>query len=180
MSASYFPSIDRWRIPAAVFTASLAEMARDGAEGNEGVALWLGTREGDVARVTHAVALRGLGVVRLPDHLSLPAAVLSEVADVTIALGVTLLGQIHSHGPGYGVDLSRVDHARGVRVPWFLSAVAPDYALRPTTRIEDCGVHVFEPHRGYRRLAADELSARVAITNDTSPAIILVGEEAAR
>lgn len=177
MSTSYFPHIDRWRIPAAVFAASLAEMARDGAEGNEGVALWLGTREGGEARVTHAVALRGLGVVRLPDHLSLPAAALNEVADVTIALGVTLLGQIHSHGPGYGVDLSRIDHVGGIRVPWFLSAVAPDYALRPTTRIEDCGVHVFEPDRGYRRLPARELATRVVITDDDAPAIILVGEE---
>lgn len=177
MSTSFFPRIERWRIPAGVFEASIAEMARDGAEGNEGVAFWLGTREGDEARVTHAVALRGLGVVRLPDHLSLPAAVLNEIADVTIALEVSLLGQIHSHGPGNGVDLSQVDHAKGIRVPWFLSVVAPDYALRPVTELGDCGVHVFEPDRGFRRLTPRELAARVTIVDDEAAAIILVGEE---
>jgi len=177
VSTSYFPYVARWSIPAAVFEASLAEMARDGARGNEGVAFWLGVREGDEARVTHAVALRGMGVVRLPDHLSLPAAVLNEIADVTIALEVSLLGQIHSHGPGYGVDLSWVDHAQGIRVPWFLSVVAPDYAQRPMTRITDCGVHVFDPDRGYRRLTPADLAARIAVTDDDAPAIIVVGEE---
>ena len=180
MSTTYFPRVERWLLPSAVFQASLTEMARDGVVGNEGVALWLGTRDGDTARVTHAVALRGLGVVRRPDHLTLPAQVMNEIADLTIDLGVSLVGQIHSHGPGYGVDLSPVDHACGVRVPWFLSVVAPDYAQRPTTHLADCGVHVFEPAAGYRRLAQHEVLARVTLVDGGAASILVVGKEEPR
>lgn len=177
MTSPFFPMIQRWRIPALFFQQSLAEMAGDGAHGNEGVALWLGRREGPVAYLTQVVGVRGLDVMRLPDHLSLPATEVNAVADIAIRLGLSLLGQVHSHGPQHGVDLSWVDRAHGISVPWFLSVVVPDYAQRSTTSLFDCGVHVFELGSGFRRFEADELTARVEVTADKVPPIILVGEE---
>ena len=177
MTNPFFPRIQCWRIPALLFQQSLVEMAGDGVQGNEGVALWLGRREGAVAYLTQVVGVRGLSVLRLPDHLSLPGAAVNAVADVGVNLGLSLLGQIHSHGPQHGVDLSWVDRAHGISVPWFLSVVAPDYAQRSNTTLLECGVHVFERGCGFRRFDADELSARVEITADEVRPIILVGEE---
>lgn len=60
-------------------------------------------------------------------------------------------------------------------VPHYLSVVAPDYALRPETRIEDCGVHVFEPSRGYRRLTNEEIAARVKVIPGAAAPFLTVG-----
>ena len=54
-----------------------------------------------------------------------------------------LVGQIHSHDRSYGVDLSWVDIKYGLSVPYYLSVVAPDYALNPETVWDDCGTHIY-------------------------------------
>jgi hypothetical protein len=168
----YFPRVATWQLPKQALRDSLAEMARDGAQGNEGIALWLGTRESGVARVTHLVALRGPGIIKRPDQIIVHPTLLNEVTDVAITLHVSLIGQIHSHGQGYGTDLSRTDEAYGIATPYFLSLVAPDYALRPHTRLEDCGVHVFEPGQGYRRVLRSEIAERVRlVSHDVAPMI---------
>jgi hypothetical protein len=156
-------------------TASLAEMARDGALGNEGVAMWLGRRHGTEVEITNVVGLRGPGVTKRPDLLMIDAPVMNDVTDLAERVGVRLVAQIHSHGIRYGTWFSRTDHLYGVRAPWFLSLVAPNYAMDPGTPLSACGVYVFETNRGFRRMNADEVDLRIKIV-ERDVSFHLVGE----
>jgi len=158
---------------------SLREMAQDGSQGNEGIVLWLGRRHDNEATVTHLVGLRGPGIMRQPDLLIIEPWLLNEVTDVTIELKVALVGQIHSHGDWHGVNLSITDRRRGIAVPYYLSIVAPSYATDPSTRIEDCGVHVYEPATGYRRLSAVEIGRRLRVMPGLRVPLIIVGTDSA-
>ena len=180
MTAAYFPEVGCWRIPDSALALSLTEMARDGRAGNEGVALWLGQREAGDAAITHVVALRGPGVIKRPAFLCIEPWLLNEVTDAAIAHSVTLIGQIHSHGPGLSTDLSYTDRQGGLAVPHYLSVVAPDYALRPGIRIEDCGLHEFVPKRRYARLTAADVSRRVGVVAGGSVVLLTVGADYGR
>lgn len=175
MSGALFPQIQGWHLPEAAFQQSLTEMARDGAEGNEGIALWLGRRRAGIAEVTHVALLRGSGVVKRPAHIRLGADLLNDLTDLTIELGAALVGQIHTHGPGWSLDLSPTDRTYGPAVPWYVSVVAPDYALRSGIRFEECAVHVFEPGAGYRRLGIMETSERVRLFPGAPVEVVTVG-----
>jgi hypothetical protein len=174
---SFFTPISKWCIPATALAQSLREMAQDGVLGNEGVTLWLGHRGDGQADVTHLVALRGPGVVKRPDQLVIQSRLVNEVTDLAIELGLVLVGQIHSHGELYGTDLSYADRNFGIKVPYFLSVVAPDYALRPQTRLDECGVHLFEPGRGFRRLSQSEVVRRFDVVPAAPLPFSTVGEE---
>jgi hypothetical protein len=153
-----------WNIPASVFDLSRKEMARDGLKGNEGTALWLGRRDGDTATVTHVITLSGPRIIKKPDYLHIESSLINDVADIAIELDAYIIGQIHSHGIGYSVDLSPTDHQFGIRAPNFLSLVAPDYSLREFLALEECGVHIFRPQTGFYRLTSDEIRKRIATT----------------
>ncbi len=168
------PGRTRWLLPTSAFSASLAEMAIDGARGCEGVALWLGARDGDLVLVSHVVLLRGDGVVKRPALLGISPAMFNEVTDVALANKLTLVGQIHSHGPGWPVDLSLIDRSEGLHVGGYLSVVAPDYAMTRNTTIADCGVHEYVKNAGYRRLQQQEIQERIQLI--TEPAHTLVAE----
>jgi hypothetical protein len=172
---SFFPIPSHWRIPQSAMQLSLQEMALDGASGCEGVALWLGRHAGDVASITHVVALRGSGVRKAPDLLQISADLINDVTDLAIEHRATLVGHIHSHGRLFGTNLSRTDKQMGIAVPGFLSVVAPDYAMRPATAISDCGVHLFEPPSGWRRLAQAEVTARIVMTAADDAALLVAG-----
>ena len=176
MNNKYFPIVERWSLPAAALHESIVEMSRDGVRGNEGVVLWLGRRTNGEAHVSHIVALRGDNVIKGPDQLILKESIFAAVTDVAIDIGVSLIGQIHSHGPGYGVDLSPTDRMYGVSVPYYLSLVAPDYAMRPNTTLLECGVHVLRPGDGFIRLGPAEIKARVRLTTEPLAKMIIVGE----
>jgi proteasome lid subunit RPN8/RPN11 len=174
---SFFTPISTWSIPETALVQSLQEMARDGLLGNEGVALWLGHRANGQADVRHLVTLRGSCVLKRPDQLVIRPQIVNEVTDLAIELGLVLIGQIHSHGGRYGTDLSYADRNFGIKVPYYLSLVAPDYALRPQTRLDECGVHVFEPDRGFRRLTPNEVAGRLVIVCGAPLPLSTVGEE---
>jgi proteasome lid subunit RPN8/RPN11 len=177
MNDQYFPAVRRWILPEAALRDSLLEMARDGAHRHEGCALWLGRRQDGVADITHLIGLRGPGIVKRPDYLNIERWLFNEVADAAIALGLSVVGQIHSHGPGYGTNLSPVDRTGGIAIPYYLSVVAPDYALRPNTGLTDCGVHVFEPKHGYRRLGPEEILTRLCLSSGPQVPMTLVGKD---
>ncbi len=151
---------ERWLLAGGLLQAALDELAIDGRRGCEGVAFFLGRHYERDAHITHLVVLRGAPLVKTENHLQIPAAVMNEVTDHVIAHEGVLLGQIHSHGPGYGVDLSYPDHFFGIRAPGFLSLVAPDFGMRPGAGLEDCGVHVFDEPRGFRRMPVAEIRSR--------------------
>lgn len=174
---SFFPRIDRWVIPELALSESFREMARDGMQGNEGIVLWLGRRCGDRAEITHLVALRGHGVVKRPELLRIFSALVNDVTDLAIEQGVTLVGHIHSHGTGYGTNLSPTDRKYGIAVPYFLSVVAPHYALKSGTHIGQCGIHVFEPGVGFRRLPAVEARRRVEVIPGPDVPLLIAGKE---
>jgi hypothetical protein len=157
-----FSETTRWVLPETVLPDSLMEMASDGRHGNEGIVLWLGRDYGAMAEITYLVKLRGPLITKLPDHIRIESALFNDIADTAIEYGVRVVGQIHSHGPGYSVDLSPTDRVYGLQTPYYLSLVAPDYALSDSTII-DCGVHVFRPRIGYVRLSDVEVSQRIEI-----------------
>ncbi len=177
MNTPFFPPVKVWWLVEGVLVGSLREMSNDGVHGNEGVVLWLGRRAQGQAEITHLVGLRGSGVTKRSDLLVITPRLLNEVADVAIDLNVSLIGQIHTHGSGYGIDLSRTDRTRGIAVPHFLSVVAPDYGLRSNMCITDCGVHVFEPGLGYRRLSVREVEQRVQVVPGSPPPLLLIGQD---
>lgn len=177
MSSVHFPPVRSWIISKDAFAASMAEMAQDGRRGQEGIVLWLGRRLQGQARVTHLVELRGHGIIKAADYLSIDAWLINEITDFVVENEIALIGQIHSHGPNYGTDLSDSDRRLGIAVPYYLSIVAPDYGLRAQTAVTDCGVHVFEPHFGFRRLPTNEVEGRIHIAVGPSPAILILGEE---
>jgi hypothetical protein len=172
----YFEPVSEWQLPLRALEASIDEMAIDGRSGNEGVALWLGTRVGGVSRIQTIVVLRGSDVVKKPDLLVIGADTMNNVTDVAIERGLSLVGQIHSHGKYFGTNLSPTDHRYGVRIPHFMSVVAPEYGLRRFTGIVDCGVHVFVPERGFVRFSAQEVARRVKMTDLEDVAVITVGD----
>jgi len=157
---SPYQCAERWLLAEGLFDAVLRELSIDGFRGQEGVAFLVGRHVGPEAHITHLIALRGKCLVKREDHLHIPAAMMNEVTDHVIEQEAVLLGQIHSHGPGYGIDLSYPDHYFGIRAPGFLSLVCPDFALRHGTRFDECGIHVFDAPRGFRRMKAGEIGQR--------------------
>ena len=163
---SFFPVVRRWLVPPTLLQVSLSEMALDGAEGNEGICLWLGVRrEDETATVTHAVKLRGDGVTKSPANIRVTPELMREVHAYAKGIGKQLVGQIHSHGKEYGVDLSFVDVRCGVSVPYYLSVVAPSYGLDDATTWNDCGVHIYHPDEGFIRVPNGGVAETISICN---------------
>ena len=171
---SLFSETTTWRLPATVLPDSLEEMAIDGRRGNEGIVLWLGRDDGETAEITHLVKLRGPLITKRPNQIHIESELFNDIADVAIEKKVRLVGQIHSHGRGYSLDLSPTDRIYGLQTPHYLSLVAPDYGLTPCS-ITDCGIHVFQPGRGYIRLSLGEVAQKLEIIQGVHPPLIEVG-----
>lgn len=176
MNNPYFAQTRLWRIPQAAIEDSLDEMALDGAKGHEGIVLWLGKDSDEIAEVTHLILLRGPLVEKRKDFINIHPALFNDVADIAIEHGLRLVGQVHSHGPGYGVDLSPTDRIHGIQVPSYLSLVAPDYA-RTLVPLHEWGAHVYTCESGYARLSRDEAGHCLQITGGLRPPMLTVGEE---
>lgn len=171
---SIYPKISKWRVPSALLHESLSEMSIDGAQGNEGISLWLGIRdeEREVATVSHAVRLRGPGIRKMPAQIQIQPELMHEVHETARGLEKILIGQIHSHGTAYGVKLSYVDITYGISVPFYLSVVAPHYALKAETKWDDCGSHVYVPKKGYVLIASREI---ITVDNSLPLEVLTVG-----
>jgi len=174
MNNPYFSPTNSWRIPEAAVQDSLDEMALDGSHSHEGIVLWLGKDTGDVAEVTHLIRLRGPLVEKQAQFINIHPALFNDVADLAIAHGVRLVGQVHSHGPECGVDLSWTDRAHGIQVPFYLSLVAPEYA-QTRAHLHDWGVHVYTSEAGYVRLGHDEARRRLQIAGNNRLPMLTVG-----
>jgi hypothetical protein len=154
----------------------MAEMAIDGRDGNEGTCFWLGKRAKGEAEVSHLIFLRGDGIHKSPLNVRVSAELMREVHERAEALGLTLVGQIHSHSSLCGVDMSASDHAYGVSVPFFLSIICPDYAQDSGTTLLDCGVHVCLPGRGYVRLHRKEVKRKMILVSGLLASASVIGE----
>lgn len=174
---TFYRPVTAWHIPAVAWARSLQELAADGRRGVEGIALWLGTRTDSVGTITHIAFLRGQHVHRSRYLIQVEPSVLNDLTDVASDRCVVLVGQIHSHAPECRTDLSDADRNYGFTVPGYLSVVAPDFVADPTIEIADCGVHIFEPGRGYRQLEADEVRQRVLVVDGLAIDVLHVGEE---
>lgn len=100
----------------------------------------------------------------------------NDLTDMAADAGVRLIGQIHSHGPRFGTYLSETDRRYAIAVPGLLSLVAPDYALCTSTTLLDCGVHVFQPGVGWRRMATSEVRTRLTLFDDGPAKVLTVGQ----
>src|SRR5437588_7886441 len=120
MTRMYFQPIKTWAMSEFALAYSLREMASDGARGVEGIVLWLGRRADGRADVVQLVALRGSGVIKQPDFLRVEPWLLNEVADLSLHLGLILIGQIHSHGMGYSPDLCTLERVGDIGIPYSL------------------------------------------------------------
>jgi hypothetical protein len=158
----YFANVEKWRISHTIVPDALAEMALDGHRNNEGIVLFLGRDHDDFTEITHLVKLRGPHIKKYPDLINIEAPLLNEVADLASSHGVRLIGQVHTHGRGYSLDLSPTDREYGIQAPFYLSFVAPDYALSHSD-LKSWGVHVFMEGNGYVRLRPIEVEQRIEI-----------------
>jgi hypothetical protein len=175
MTNPYFSTIDCWRIPEGAIPRSLEEMAQDGESGNEGIVLFLGHHQQLTAEITHLIGLRGPGIQKFPNLINIYPPLLNDVTDLALELKVRLIGQVHSHAPECGVDLSRTDRTYGIRAPYFLSLVAPDYALSHAS-IDSWGIHVFMEAKGYVRLSREGVNRRIKVVPGATIPFITVGD----
>jgi proteasome lid subunit RPN8/RPN11 len=173
MTNPYFTQTRLWRIPQAAIEDSLDEMALDGAKGTEGIVLWLGKDNDDIADITHLVRLRGPLVVKRKEYINIHSALLNDVADIAIEHGLRLLGQVHSHPPGYSVDLSPTDRMYGIQVPFYLSLVAPDFA-RTSAPVHNWGVHIYTAEAGYIRADQEKTRRCLQLTDGLRPPMFTV------
>lgn len=153
-----------WQLPRNLLADSIKIMRPHGAIGNEGLALWFGSADGQSAKITHLVEVFGNGFRNHPLFMQLSLAAMASLTDLADSLSVALIGQIHSH-PGLFLDLSPLDIAHGIRSPSYLSVVCPHYAQHDVHNYTGCGVHVFENGR-YRRLAKLEIQDRLKLVPD--------------
>jgi len=170
----HFSQIRTWRIPAGAVATVLSELATDGRAGNEGVVLFLGPDKNSAAVITHLVMLRGPGIVKRPAQIRINAEIFNDVTDAALKNKVRLLGQVHSHGPQYPLDLSPTDRICGVKFPNYLSIVAPDYGMTAAP-IRKWGVHVFSENDGYVRLSRAEAQRRIHIVQGLPYETLIVG-----
>ena len=174
----YFDVPDRWVLPDYVWRQSLRDMALDGTQGREGVALWLGEIEGNIATAHQCVLLRGPGVTKRRDQLVINADLMNQVTVAALERELILVGQIHSHGPFASTDLSYPDRYLGITEPGYLSLVAPDFGMNPHTEPQDCGVHVHEGATGWRRMTVSEVGTRFDLPQRQECPPLIVGGEA--
>jgi hypothetical protein len=174
MNNPYFTQTRLWRIPQAAIEDSLDEMALDGAKGTEGIVLWLGKDSDEVADITHLIRLRGPLVEKRKEFINIHPALFNDVADIAIEHALRLVGQVHSHPPGYSMDLSPTDRMYGIQVPSYLSLVAPDFA-RTRVPVHDWGVHIYNAKAGYVRLGQEAARSCLQITDGLRPPMLTVG-----
>ncbi len=174
MTNDYFSHVETWRIPETCIADSLSEIAIDGRCGNEGIVLWLGRDEDDVAEVTHLIRLRGPLVERRPDFINIHASLLNDVIDAGIEHNARLIGQVHSHGPGYSLGLSPTDREYGIKAPSYLSLVAPAYG-KADAAPHSWGVHVCADGTKYIRLTPDEARRRLQLVPGPHLPVLTIG-----
>lgn len=175
MSPDYFPTTRRWVLGQSVIDTTMAELARTGRDRREGIALWLGQRNAETARVSHVVRLRGSGLVARGDLLEVSAHLFNEVGDVCADLNLVWLGQAHTHG-GSWTGMSRTDRRFGPSTPSFLSVIVPHFAEDDRTTLADCGIHLLDPSTGWKTLDRDEMESRIVVDLNVESAVVTVGE----
>lgn len=177
MNATYFSPVQRWVLPEKCLPISLDELSIDGKQGKEGLVLWLGHKSDGIATVSHLMKLRGDGIIKEPDYLEVKPWLFGEVTVQAAKHNLVLVGQIHSHGPYYGVDLSPSDRVNGICTPYYLSVVAPDFGLNKNTMWQDCGVHVYYKNEGFMRISEREIYDHIQVEPGASIGVLTVGEE---
>jgi hypothetical protein len=176
VKAIVYPRVARWRLPASALDDMYRELEEYGRQGCEGIVLWVGRRQQDgVAEVTHLLLLRGHDIVRGPEQIRIAPALMNLVTDVVGGLEGVLVGQVHSHAPWCGTDLSYTDRRYGIAVPDYLSAVAPDFGFRKVP-ITEWGIHVYRERR-WERLSREEVATAIELVSGRPAPVVLVGEE---
>lgn len=176
MSDEYFPRITRWVIGQPLVDETMDELARSGRLDREGIVFWLGRRDGETARISHVVRVRGKGVVSRRDLLEVSAGITNDVGALCDELGLAWVGQAHSHG-GRWTGMSRPDRTLGATSAYFLSIIVPFFARDRGTTIADCGVHVMDPDGGWLTLSRDRVAEMITLDPNAGVSVVTIGEE---
>ena len=152
------------------------DLALDGTAGNEGIVLWLGALCESEANASQLILLRGTGVTKCPHFVRITDELLNDVTEIAVKLGLTLVGQAHSHAPGLGDRLSPTDRHYGVAFPWYLSIVVPNFASSRSLLPDDCGIYICDERRIFRRQAKAG-HERITLTDAPTSMPICVGAD---
>lgn len=120
---------------------------------------WAGVKHEDVWLVTTVIKPRA---VTTPGSFKTSAADNARVVEFLSQAGLSLLGQVHTHGG------SHVGHSAGDDADAFMpkensmSVVVPFFGRQGMRALDRCGVHRYESGR-FRRLTRAEIDAEVCI-----------------
>jgi hypothetical protein len=155
-------SLIHYQIPREVLTTSRALLAEIGAEGLEGVVVWVGRRvdatHAEVERVLRPEQLcfrtaEGVGVEVPPESIG---ALISALEPET-----SVLARLHTH-PGYAYHSDVDDVNMLVAHQGAISIVVPDFASAPI-KLTACSVNELRHGEGWIELSASEVTLRFEI-----------------
>lgn len=172
---SLYPRIRQWNLSRQIFDKGLEALSREGMEGSEGIVFWLGRRHDGIADITHLVTVPRSKFIHTFVSLTVPPETINAITDICVNEAVAIIGQAHTHPPGYPTDLSVSDRLGGFTIPYFLSVVVPDFAQTKIDSIFGCGVHVYYPKIGYKRLSYKEVLNSIRYSDDVSFMVVNLG-----
>lgn len=157
--------IQRVFVPKSLAEAAHEHFRRVGKDGVEGMALWVGHREGREVQVVETVipAQRG---IRSPDGVGVTVDG-DELFRLNVHLHEHRLGlvaQLHSH-PGDAYHSDTDDAFPIATTAGAFSIVVPDYASRPFS-LKRCAIYRLFPQQGWVELSTVEALTIINIVND--------------
>jgi proteasome lid subunit RPN8/RPN11 len=117
-----YPDINKWAVPEAALTKTVAAVLPAGLAGRESGVFWLGKRS-TTATVTALVLPSGQGVEELPEQWRVSPAVFGAISLWAKPKHLALLAIAHIHLPGIPTALSWADRNLSVQVPGILAIV---------------------------------------------------------
>ena len=150
-------------VPKALAIEAYDHLRKVGRQGLEGFALWAGTIDGEITRVTHTIipaqqgrrSATGVSVSVGPDELH-------RINVWAYEHQVRLIAQIHSH-PTDAYHSDTDDAYAVVTTAGSLSLVFPDFASRPFS-LDDCAVYQLTPEGRWSMLSVVEVLKLIKIT----------------
>jgi hypothetical protein len=136
-----------------------------GRQGNEGMALWVGTVEGRTFHVTTTLIPRQTGV-QTPVGICITVDG-DELHRINVWLyerGLRLIAQLHSH-PTEAYHSETDDTYPIATTQGCLSLVVPDFAVRPFA-LDECAVYRLDRRGTWQELTVNQVSSLIQIIED--------------
>ena len=152
------------RVPHDAVVQSHAHLRRVGLEGFEGLALWVGTRDGDAFQVRETVVPRQRGSRTAHGVcVTIDAAELHRLNLWLYETRFTIVAQLHSH-PTDAYHSDTDDEFPIATLVGSLSLVVPDFAAAPFA-LRRCATYRLQRDGSWAALAAAEVESLVRIVD---------------